>query len=94
MTEAQKAHLRILESIPRDRVHTHEAAQPGEQGARPSQAVTDRRRRWISEHFGTMTYKEMAARLNIAVGSVRKHVYMLRLALKRGRGRPRKNKNG
>lgn len=94
MTEAQKAHLRILENTPRERVRTHEASPPGEQGARPPHAVSARRRAWIKAHFGTMTQDEMADHLRIARGSVRKHLIALKLVKVGRRGRPRKNKNG
>lgn len=95
MTEAQKAHLRILENTPRERVRTHEASPPGEQGARPPHAVSARRREWIKAHHGTMTQDEMADYLKIARGSVRKHLIALKIIKTSGRrGRPRKNKNG
>lgn len=91
MTEAQQAHLRILESLPRERVHTHEAKPSSETGSRPPHAVSAHRREWIKRHFGSLTIMEMAHRLRISVPSVRKHLVALGL-LKPKKYRPRKNK--
>lgn len=93
MTEAQRAHLRILERTPRERIITHEAAPPGQKGLRPQPEISARRRKWIAANASRYTNKEMADELGIALGSVKKHLLALGIATRSSkRGRPRKSR--
>lgn len=91
MTEAEKAHLRLMETIPTERISTHRCADKPEMGERPSLEVSRWRRRFIKENHEKMTQRQIAEELGISQGAVSEHMSRLGLS-KLGRGRPRKDK--
>ena len=83
MTEAQQAHLRLMESTPRDRIHTHEGPAPdlgmgwqrNYKNAHPSDKrrsqITPQMRRWIADNANTHSQREMCAHLKVSRSAVR-----------------------
>ena len=81
-TPAERAALRILQSVPRECIRTHERRAPDVPmpgGAKSSRETARRLRQWIRQHMHHMTYREMARELGVQLYYVTNHMRYIRL---------------
>lgn len=80
-TAAQRAAIRILQSIPRDCIRTHQSRSPmlyvTGQG-KPTPAESQRVRQWILDHKDSMTFRQMADELGVPKYCISNHLRVLR----------------